>query len=93
MTLRLLCHENVPRTLVAALRMLGHDTAWISELAARSTLPEDCGVILLRLTTHPPAEAATRIAALLDARRDWAGHLSVIEPGRTRMRRLEAPPL
>ena len=61
------------------------------ELAARRALPEGCGVVLLRLATYPPAEAAARTAALIDARRDWAGHFSVIEPGRTRMRRLESP--
>jgi len=119
MTLRLLCNENVPRVLVMALRALGHDTAWVSEvapgstdaavlvqahcdtricvtfdkdfgeLAARAPTPAGCGVILLRLATYPPAEAASRIAGLIDGRRGWGGHFSVIEPGRTRMRRLE----
>jgi hypothetical protein len=33
-------------------------------------------------------EAGLRLAALITAREDWVGNLSVIEPGRVRMRPL-----
>jgi hypothetical protein len=35
-----------------------------------------------------PAAVGQRIAGLVTARTDWAGHFSVIEPGRVRMRPL-----
>jgi hypothetical protein len=47
-----------------------------------------CGIILLRPPLGPPAEAAARIATLIASRHDWAGHVSVIEPGRVRQRPL-----
>ena len=61
------------------------------ELAARTDMPPECGVVLLRISTEPPEEIGSRIASLLSARADWAGHFSVIEPGRVRMRPLGIP--
>jgi predicted nuclease of predicted toxin-antitoxin system len=58
------------------------------ELARTAALPSSCGVILFRLPVPPPGEIGARIAAMVAARRDWAGHFSVIEPGRVRMRPL-----
>lgn len=58
------------------------------ELAAAAVLPADCGVVLLRVQPRPSLEFAVEIAAAIDARADWAGHFSVLEPGRVRMRRL-----
>jgi predicted nuclease of predicted toxin-antitoxin system len=58
------------------------------ELAGRARLPATCGVILFRLPMPPPSEVGARLAGLITSRSDWAGHLSVIEPGRVRMRRL-----
>jgi predicted nuclease of predicted toxin-antitoxin system len=57
------------------------------ELAAAATLPADCGV-LLRVQPRPSLESSAEIAAAIDARADWAGHFSVLEPGRVRMRPL-----
>ncbi|HEX4507095.1 MAG TPA: DUF5615 family PIN-like protein, partial [Alphaproteobacteria bacterium] len=48
------------------------------------------GVILFRMPLGKPAETGRRLADLITARGDWAGHFSVIEPGRIRMRRLGA---
>lgn len=56
------------------------------ELARASALPRTCGVILLRIPMPRPSEVGQRLAALIAARADWAGHFSVIEPGRVRMR-------
>ena len=59
------------------------------EFAARSRLLVTSGVALLRVQVRAFAADAGAIAATLAARADWAGHFSVIEPGRLRMRRLD----
>lgn len=59
------------------------------ELARQPGLPKACGVLLIRLPMPPPSEAGERLASIILSRRDWAGHFSVIEPGRVRMRPLE----
>jgi predicted nuclease of predicted toxin-antitoxin system len=58
------------------------------ELAGSVPLPMECGIVLLRLPFTPTPTAASRVAAILESRNDWAEHFSVIEPGRVRMRRL-----
>ena len=58
------------------------------ELAAAASLPADCGVLLLRIQPRPSRVSAAEIAAAIHARADWAGHFSVLEPGRVRMRLL-----
>ena len=58
------------------------------ELAARSRLPPESGVILLRLPAPRSAAAAQRLLARIVERHDWSGHFSVIEPSRIRMRQL-----
>ena len=59
------------------------------ELAARTDLPDECGVLLLRVAPQPSTAWAGRIAASICSRDDWAGHFSVLEPGRVRMRPLK----
>ncbi|HEY2137792.1 MAG TPA: DUF5615 family PIN-like protein, partial [Xanthobacteraceae bacterium] len=58
------------------------------ELARASALSAPCGVVLLRTPMPKPGDVGLRLAALITARDDWAGHFSVIEPGRVRMRPL-----
>lgn len=58
------------------------------ELAANRILPSGSGVILVRMTVRPTTESVASVVALLNSRSDWAGHFSVLEPGRVRMRRL-----
>ncbi len=58
------------------------------ELARASPLPAKCGVVLFRMPMPKPADAGQRLADLIAARDDWAGHFSVVEPGRVRMRLL-----
>jgi hypothetical protein len=58
------------------------------ELAGRTGLPAGSGVILLRVPLEHAPDLGLRLAALVAGRADWAGHFSVIEPGRVRMRRL-----
>ena len=58
------------------------------ELARRAMLPPTCGVVLLRVPMPKPGDAGQKLADMIMERDDWAGHFSVIEPGRTRMRAL-----
>lgn len=58
------------------------------ELAKASGLPPACGVILLRIPMPGADEVGPQLASLILVRDDWAGHFSVIEPGRVRMRSL-----
>jgi len=60
------------------------------ELAWRAGLPARSGVVLFRLPTPPAANVGEILAARLGERTDWAGHFTVIEPGRIRMRTLES---
>ncbi len=56
------------------------------ELTAASTLPATCGIVLLRVPLSRPVDVGRSLATLILQRADWAGHFSVIEPGRVRMR-------
>jgi predicted nuclease of predicted toxin-antitoxin system len=61
------------------------------ELARSSRLPQGCGIVLFRAPLKRPEEIGPQLARLLESRRDWAGHFSVIEAGRIRMRPLRQP--
>lgn len=61
------------------------------ELAWRFRLPAKSGIILFRLPMPEAGKAGEILAARIGERSDWAGHFSVVEPGRIRMRRLAAP--
>jgi len=58
------------------------------ELAKASSLPNTCGIVLLRIPPPAPGQIGKVVADLILARDDWEGHFSVIEPGRIRMRPL-----
>ncbi|MFZ0610329.1 MAG: DUF5615 family PIN-like protein [Xanthobacteraceae bacterium] len=58
------------------------------ELAGRSNLSLECGVVLVRTPPPKPAEHG-QLSEVITGRSDWAGHFSVIEPGRIRMRPLQ----
>jgi predicted nuclease of predicted toxin-antitoxin system len=58
------------------------------ELARASALPNTCGVVLFRIPMRNPSDIGPRLSNLIMSRDDWAGHFSVIEPGRIRMRPL-----
>jgi predicted nuclease of predicted toxin-antitoxin system len=58
------------------------------ELARASALPSTCGVVLLRVPMPTPGDIGHRLASLVTSRDDWAGHFSIIESGRVRMRPL-----
>lgn len=58
------------------------------ELAFRAKLPATCGIVLFRLPMPAPGAVGSTLSARIAERADWAGHFSVIEPGRVRMRGL-----
>ena len=58
------------------------------ELAFRSKLPADSGIILFRITVPSGSVAAQKVVAAISFRDDWAGHFSVIEDEKIRMRLL-----
>lgn len=58
------------------------------ELAANAVNANLQGIILLRVTPSSGEEWANSLAKLISSRSDWAGHFSVIEPGRIRLRQL-----
>jgi hypothetical protein len=58
------------------------------ELARASSLPSACGVMLFRMPMQNPGDVGSRLSNLVMSRDDWAGHFSIIEPGRIRMRPL-----
>jgi predicted nuclease of predicted toxin-antitoxin system len=60
------------------------------ELAGRSGPVRACGVVLVSTPAPRSAEAARLLAERIAARNDWAGHFSVIEPARVRMRSLRS---
>lgn len=60
------------------------------ELAHNTALPASCGVILFRMPMPRRNQAGPLLAELIASRDDWAGHFSVIEPGRVRMRKMAA---
>lgn len=58
------------------------------ELVWRAGLPPSAGIVLFRVPMPPAGNAGADLATLIDQRADWAGHFSVIDPGRVRMRPL-----
>ena len=58
------------------------------ELARNAVLPAICGVLMFRIPIPRADGVGRRLAELVTTRDDWAGHFSVLEPGRVRMRRL-----
>src|SRR5262249_41782991 len=56
------------------------------ELAWRARLPAACGVVLFRFSVPSPADVGRVITQILDSRPDWAGHFSVVQADRIRMR-------
>ncbi len=55
------------------------------ELAFRSKLPANSGIILFRITAPSSKHIAQVAVQALASRIDWAGHFSVVEDHRIRM--------
>lgn len=61
------------------------------EVAFRSRLPAECGVVLFRLAGTDPKTESDRVLGVLENRSDWTGHFSVVTDTHVRMRRLPPP--
>ena len=59
-----------------------------AELAFHSRLPAKCGIILFRIPAPSASFVANAVLASIESRTDWAGHFSVVEETRIRMRGL-----
>ena len=58
------------------------------ELAWRTKLPKNCGIVLFRIPMPAPDKVGEILCHPLTSRNDWQGRFSVVEPGRVRMRDL-----
>lgn len=58
------------------------------ELVFRAGLSAFSGILLFRIPPHSPQHVAETVVAVLESRDDWAGHFSVVEETRIRMRKL-----
>jgi predicted nuclease of predicted toxin-antitoxin system len=58
------------------------------ELAFCFNLPASCGIVLFRIPLLSVDYVTDIIIEVIESRSDWAGHFSVVEPGRIRMRKL-----
>ncbi|MBI5305408.1 MAG: DUF5615 family PIN-like protein [Chloroflexi bacterium] len=60
------------------------------ELAFRSKLPAECGIILFRISVRSSSYIARATVQAISSRTDWEGHFAVVEENRIRMRELPA---
>ena len=58
------------------------------ELAFRSLASASCGIVLFRIPAPSSAYVARTAVIALNSRTDWAGHFSVVDERRIRMRPL-----
>ena len=58
------------------------------ELAWRSSLPAESGIVLFRIPMPPPGRVGEALSGILASREDWSGNFAVVEPGRVRIRPL-----
>lgn len=58
------------------------------ELAFHSHLPATCGIILFRIPAPSSSFVASAVVAAIESRADWAGHFSVVDENKIRMREL-----
>jgi predicted nuclease of predicted toxin-antitoxin system len=58
------------------------------EIARASRLTSPSGVVLFRIPMPRITDLQRHVVDVILSREDWAGHFSVVEPGRIRMRPL-----
>ena len=61
------------------------------ELVFRLGLNAPSGIILFRIPPNSPSSVAQTAVTVLESRTDWAGHFSVVDENRVRMKRLMPP--
>lgn len=80
--------EDILSRAVAEERILITFDKDFGELAFHSHLPAKCGILLFRIFAPSSAAIAHIVTAAIESRSDWAGHFSVVEEHRVRMRKL-----
>ena len=80
--------ENVLERVQVEERVLLTFDKDFGELAFYTKLPASCGIILFRIPVPSSLYVARVAVAAIESRTDWAGHFSVIEERRIRMRPL-----
>src|SRR5437667_60824 len=58
----------------------------IEDLAVRSKLPAECGIVLFRIAMPSAAYIAKFVVAAINSRADWTNHFAVVEDDRIRIR-------
>lgn len=58
------------------------------ELAFKTRLPADSGIVLFRILAPSGSIVAQKVVAAISLRDDWVGHFSVVEDDKVRMRLL-----
>jgi len=58
------------------------------ELAFHAGLNAECGIMLFRIPAPSSRHIAHTVVAIVQSRQDWAGHFTVVEESRIRMRSL-----
>jgi predicted nuclease of predicted toxin-antitoxin system len=58
------------------------------ELVFKKGKKENCGIILFRIPTHSPEEAAQMVVSTIKSRTDWEEHFSVVKKDHIRIRPL-----
>jgi len=61
------------------------------DIARQTSATAQCGVILFRGAMPSPRDIGRYFVDAINARSDWAGHFSVVEPGRIRRWPLKQP--
>ena len=61
------------------------------ELVFRLGFNAPSGIILFRIPPNSPSFVAQTAVTVLESRTDWAGHFSVVDENRVRMKRLMPP--
>jgi predicted nuclease of predicted toxin-antitoxin system len=67
-------------------RMIVTQDKDFGELAFRSGLPAQCGIILFRLSGNDPEVEIAYMVEVIESRTDWAGHFTVATNDRIRTR-------
>lgn len=82
------CDEDILSRAVAEERVLITFDKDFGELAFQSRLPASCGIILFRIPKRSSSYIANVVAAAIESRSEWAGHFTVVQEHRIRMRPL-----
>ena len=82
------CDEDILSRAVDEARVLITFDKDFGKLAFRSHLPAKCGIILFRIPEKSSSYIANIVTTAIESRTDWAGHFTVVEEFRIRMKPL-----